>query len=100
MRCWFNAGIFIAIIAIIAIAAAVATQCRKAANGRQTAKNGPRTDTAPDSAANRQDTGKVRIAAERLSSGDVIGKHVHGISLLRTFRNIGIERSVFMLPDQ
>ena len=42
----------------------------------------------------------MRFTSKRLSCGDVISEHVHGISLLRTFRNIGIERTVFMLANQ
>ena len=42
----------------------------------------------------------MRVAAQRLSCGDMVGKHVYGVCLLRAFRYVGIERAVFMLPDQ
>ena len=78
----------------------VTTACRQRSqptNSHQTTKNRPRADAA--TCRNRHDTSEMRFATQRLSGGDMVSKHMHRICLLGAFRDIGVERTIFMLTD-
>ena len=107
IRGWIRVRVRIRLVVIVVVVFFVSvvvacreTDCGQPAQSGNTTEDCPRTPAACRATIGRNDPGKAGITAQCLSGGNVIGEHMHRIALLRGFRDVGVKRAVFVLPDQ